>query len=363
MRVPPASAERPGGARREGIWWTIRGVVDGDDQIHDTLPLDAGADLVNGPGTRVSHRYALLSTACVSTPAGVGSGHLAPSDRRNVPAASDHEDLTTVAPRGLAVDVEPEPHGALSPAQLADLLPLLDGADSVELKVGVPESNRRSTVEALEMDPLAAQLRQVTFFDTPDLSLSRHGVVVRARRVQGRDGDLVVKLRPVTPQQLGRWRGALDVEVDVMPGGFVCSATSKTKHPDATVKELFRGVARVGDLLSKQQRALYDEHAPGGVQLEDLRHLGPVNVLKLKYKPTGTARRIVAELWFYPDGARVLELSTKCAPDTAFVTAAEMRELLAARGVEVGVAQSTKTKAALEFFAAEIDDGRWPAPG
>ena len=38
---------------------------------------------------------------------------------------------------------------------------------------------------ALEIDPLGAQIRQIVFFDTPDLALNAHGVVVRARRTQG----------------------------------------------------------------------------------------------------------------------------------------------------------------------------------
>ena len=45
------------------------------------------------------------------------------------------------------------------------------------------------------MDPLDANLRQVFFFDTQDLLLNRHGVIVRARRAQGGVEDSVVKLR------------------------------------------------------------------------------------------------------------------------------------------------------------------------
>jgi inorganic triphosphatase YgiF len=39
-------------------------------------------------------------------------------------------------------------------------------------------------VAALGLDALDAQIRQVFFFDTPDLDLNRAGVVVRARRIQ-----------------------------------------------------------------------------------------------------------------------------------------------------------------------------------
>ena len=54
---------------------------------------------------------------------------------------------------------------------------LIEDADSVELKLTVPESSQRSIVRALDLDPLDAQIRQVFFFDTPDLALNNVGVV------------------------------------------------------------------------------------------------------------------------------------------------------------------------------------------
>ena len=90
----------------------------------------------------------------------------------------------------------------LSDQELAEVLELVKDADSVELKLTVPESSQRSTVAALEMDPLDAQIRQVFFFDTPELALNKVGVVARARRVQGKGNDSVVKLRPIVPDAL-----------------------------------------------------------------------------------------------------------------------------------------------------------------
>ena len=55
---------------------------------------------------------------------------------------------------------------------------------------------------SLRLDPLDAQLRQVEFFDTPDLDLNKAGVVVRSRRSQGGPDDTVIKLRPVVPADL-----------------------------------------------------------------------------------------------------------------------------------------------------------------
>jgi hypothetical protein len=88
----------------------------------------------------------------------------------------------------------------------------------------------------------------------------------------------------------------------------------------------------------------------------DLATFGPINVLKLKFKPGGFGRRMVAELWNYPDGSRILELSTKCAPGEAFDVAATTKSFLADRGLDLGAPQQTKTRTALEFFAKELAD-------
>ena len=243
----------------------------------------------------------------------------------------------------------------LSDAELAELLGLLRGADSVELKLTVPEAGQRSSVTALGMDPIAAQIRQVFFFDTPDLALNEAGVVVRARRVQGKGDDSVVKLRPVVPGELPRAlrrSPAFSVEVDAMPGGFVCSGTMKNFLGPSGVKEAVAGERPLRKLFTKEQRAFFASFAPDGIGLDDLSVLGPVFVLKLKFSPKGYDRRLVAEFWLYPDDSRILELSTKCPPHDAFTAAAETRAFLAGRGVDLSGEQETKTRRALEFFSA-----------
>jgi hypothetical protein len=79
--------------------------------------------------------------------------------------------------------------------------------------------------------------------------------------------------------------------------------------------------------------------------------LGPIHVLKLKFSPGDYGRRLVAELWMYPDYTRILELSTKCAPAEAFDVAARTRAFLTKQGIDVTGEQQTKTRTALEFFA------------
>jgi hypothetical protein len=245
----------------------------------------------------------------------------------------------------------------LSDAQLAEMLDLAKQADSVELKLTIPDSELRSAVAGLGLDPLDAQIRQVFFFDTPDLALDKQGVVVRARRVQRKGDDAVVKLRPVIPNELPpelRASPGFVVEVDAMPGGFVCSGTLKRALAKPTVRESVAGGRPLRKIFSKEQRAFFAEHAPAGIELDDLSVLGPIFVLKLKSLPKGLGRKLVAELWLYPDNSRVIELSTKCDPSEAFQVAAEARAFLAGHGVSAGGEQLTKTRKALEFFSAQL---------
>jgi len=243
-----------------------------------------------------------------------------------------------------------------SDEQLAELLDTLKGADSVELKLTVPESHQRSTVQALALDPLQAQIRQVFFFDTPDLKLDAAGVVARARRIQGKGGDSIIKLRPVTPSELPkdlRRSAAFNVEVDALPGGFVCSGTLKGRPDPSDVLRAAKGELPLRKIFSKEQRQLFTAHAPEGVKLDDLTVLGPIFVLKLRFVPPGLERRLVAEMWLYPDGSRILELSTRCTTTDAFEVAAQTRAYLSQHGVDLSGEQETKTRKALEYFARE----------
>jgi len=262
-----------------------------------------------------------------------------------------------VAERSEIVDTSAIAAPSIPASEMGRLLELIRGADSVELKLTVPASDQRASIARLPMDPVEAQPRQVFFFDTPDLLLNQAGVVVRARRRQGGRGDTVVKLRPVVPSQLPssiRRSPAFNVEVDALPGGFVCSGSMKGRVTGQEVRDAVAGTLPLRKIFSREQRAFYKEHAPAGIELESLVTLGPTFILKAVFTPKSLGRPLVAEMWLYPDGSRLLELSTKCLPEEAFQVAAEARAYLGSRGVPISGHQQTKTKTALEFFASEL---------
>jgi hypothetical protein len=234
--------------------------------------------------------------------------------------------------------VAPRP-SRLNDEQLKDMLRLAKGADSIELKLTVPASGQRSALASLGIDALDAQIRQIFFFDTPDLKLFNHGVNLRARRVQGKGEDSVVKIRPVEPENLDKeWRRSpnMKVEVDAMPGGYVCSASLKGKPADGDTRKVHVGGLSARRLFSKEQREFFEVHAPEGVTWDDLVVLGPIFALKV-----------------YPDGKRTLELSLKCLPGETMQAATEARLFFGDLGIDLLSAQETKTKNTLQFFAKE----------
>ena len=245
----------------------------------------------------------------------------------------------------------------LTGEQVTEMFRLVKGATSVELKLSVPVGS--APVKKIGLDPVEAQPRQAFFFDTPDLALNKAGIVVRARRIQGGDGDTVIKLRPVEPETIDpelRRSSAFKIEVDAMPGGFVCSASFKGVCTNQEVLDVASGGMPLRKLFSREQRAFYDAHAPAGVTMDKLVLLGPTFLLKSKHYPKAKDfdRPIVMEVWIYPDGSLVMEVSTKCLPKEAFQVIGDFKEYLARHGIALGADQSAKTRTALEFFSARL---------
>lgn len=267
----------------------------------------------------------------------------------------------TVTPRKAANAAQPALAKPFTNEEIAKIFKLVKGATSVELKLSVPLAGQRATIKSIGLDPVEAQPRQAYFFDTPDLTLSRAGLVLRARRIQGGDADTVVKLRPVDPSSIDpelRRSAAFKIEVDAMPGGYVCSASFKGVCSGREVLDVTSGAMPLRKLFSKEQRAFYDAHAPAGITMDKLVILGPTFLLKAKHQPKAKDfdRPITMEMWLYPDGTRIMEVSTKCLPRESFQVAANFKAYLAGLGIELGADQSAKTKSSLEFFSARLKE-------
>lgn len=241
----------------------------------------------------------------------------------------------------------------LSTDDVIKVLDLIKGSNTVELKVMVPDTHR-GAIKALGFDPVQAEPRQTYFFDTPDLALNKAGLIVRARRSPRDRGDTVVKLRPVDPALLEadlRRDEAFKIEVDVNPGGYVCSASAKGRCTAQEVLDVSDGKTPLPSILSRKQRDFFAAHAPAGLTLKQLVPLGPTFLLRLKQQPKSFDRPVVVELWLYPDGSRIFEISTKGFPEEAFELAAHFRAFVAKCGIPLQKKSVMKTGSALEFHS------------
>src|SRR4051812_23343082 len=112
--------------------------------------------------------------------------------------------------------------GRLTREQLLEMFDKMRDVQSVELKMSVP-GRQRTALLNFDLDYLKARIREVYFFDTPDLALFSAGVVARARRTQGDTDDTVVKLRPSALPDLEagvRNSPNLKVEMDITRGSY-----------------------------------------------------------------------------------------------------------------------------------------------
>jgi hypothetical protein len=239
---------------------------------------------------------------------------------------------------------------------LREMLEKLSDVGTVELKMNVPAEQRLS-LRKLNVDALKGKIREVVFFDTPDLALFKAGVAIRGRRTQGRDDDTVAKLRPCLPGDLPpafRKSPNLKVEMDVTRRSHVVSASMKGERPAGTLTSVLSGGVTLEKFLNKEQRSFLDGHLPDGLSLRDLVPLGPTYVIVLKSVPEGFPHKITIEQWHFPGQVPLVELSTKAVPAEVFAVAKETTDFLGQHGLAPTGEQEPKTRKALSFFASHL---------
>ncbi len=202
---------------------------------------------------------------------------------------------------------------------------------------------------------LDAEIRQVVFFDTPDLALDRAGVVVRARRVP-RGGDVVVKLRPVEPSDAAeeappdarvRRRGGRDARQARLLGHAQGPGRQRGDQPRD------RGQALAGEAPHPDPAgAVRQSTRRSSIDLDSLVPLGPINLAQAQVL---AARLSSAGWWRRCGSSRTARASSSSRPSACRPrpgpTLATTRALLTDTGVQLSGQQQTKTRAALQFFS------------
>ncbi len=234
----------------------------------------------------------------------------------------------------------------------------IEGADKVEIKVTVTPNDEQRAYEALEIERRDATRREIYFFDTPELTLYKAGVVIRARAKEDEDHDSVIKIRPVDPDKVDeKWQeeDGFKIEADAVGDKVVMSASFKDKKKKNAIEKVANGKDPISELFSKKQKAFLAEFYDGPLGLDDLTILGPVKTLRADIDRSGLAYELTAEYWTLPDDSHLLEVSIKCPPEEAVVAGQVFDAFLGGHGLDPHGAQATKTALALKGLVKQLE--------
>ena len=233
------------------------------------------------------------------------------------------------------------------------------GAKKVEIKVTVQKKEQQDAYDALNLTRHDAARREIRFFDTPSLALSKAGLVLRARAIEDEDDDSVVKIRPVDPEAVDeKWlkTDGFKIEADSVGDKVVMSASLKARQKEGRIEKVASGEHPISKLFSKEQVEFMSEFHDGAVDLDALSILGPVRTLRADVDRPGMAYELTAEYWHLPDDAHLLELSIKCPPEEAVVARQVFEAFIGGHGLDPHGAQETKTKLALDLMAKRLEE-------
>jgi len=238
---------------------------------------------------------------------------------------------------------------------------LVSGANAIEIKATIPESQVDSTLARFGLTIANDQERYIYFYDTVDLDLNKAGIITRARRVVGDEHDSTIKFRPVIPDQVpAKWRTfpLFKIEADASEKGVVKSASFSMPVQKGVIKRIAAGGKRVGKLFTKDQQAFLLGMANRNIDFSKLLVFGPLRAHRWKFEDPGCPWPITAELWVREDGARLMEASIKTPAVQAAAAIAGFMAFLAEFGAERDIEEQAKTRWALEYYANKLRKGR-----
>jgi hypothetical protein len=228
------------------------------------------------------------------------------------------------------------------------------GAEAIEVKVTVVERHETAALRQFGLERKRGEQRRIFFYDTRELDLYNSGVCLRAREMEEDECDSTVKIRPVEPERIvDRWRreSGFKVEADFVGSEPICSASFTIAQKPDEIGEVATGDRPIRKLFSREQEDFLKEMAKVPVDFSGLVPLGPVAVLRWKFRHEGLPYELCAEEWRLPDGRDVVEISIKVKPAEAAAAQAALNAFLAELGIAPETRQQTKTRMALEYFA------------
>ena len=189
-----------------------------------------------------------------------------------------------------------------------------EGTAAIEVKVTVIDRDEAKALRKFGLKRENGESRRIFFYDTRELDLFKRGVCLRAREMDAEACDSTVKIRPVVPKRIApEWSGksGFKVEADAIGAKTVRSASFTAEQKLKEVGEVASGDREVAKLFSGEQEEFLVAMSPVQIDFSKLVALGPVAVMRWKFRHEGLPYDLCAEEWRLPDGRDVLEISIK----------------------------------------------------
>lgn len=229
------------------------------------------------------------------------------------------------------------------------LAPKVEGAEFTEIKATIEGPKIAAALKAFSLSQSSAEQRFVYFFDTAKLALNKARVVVRARRVPGKQHDSTIKIRPVDPGEVTKWKKikGFKIEADAGSSGIVLSASLTRPVAKGVIKKLETGDGSLDSIFDDDQERFLAQMCRISYKLSSLQQFGPIDVLWWKQEYPGLPAPMTAELWTRADGEKLLELSIRVPSGIAAFSSGGFLAFLADLGAKPDNASQAKTKWAM----------------
>src|SRR5215510_14342421 len=233
---------------------------------------------------------------------------------------------------------------------------LVSGANAIEIKATIPETQVDSTLARFGLTIANDQERYIYFYDTADLDLNRAGIITRARRIVGDQHDSTVKFRPIQPELVApKWHTFRDfkIEADASEKGVTKSASFSMPVQKGVIKRVAAKGKGIEMLFTKDQQTFLVGMANRKIDFSRVVVFGPLRAHRWKFDDPGCPWSITAEVWVREDGARLMEASIKAPVVQAAAAMGGFTAFLAEFGAERDVDEQAKTRWALDFYATK----------
>ena len=188
---------------------------------------------------------------------------------------------------------------------------------------------------------------RIYFYDTSALDLLSKGLILRLRK--GADSDLTVKMRPpngkhFSDPSVGKERYKCEVEIT---GGVESRSYSvQTDYVAGYVPE--KGTELL-PLLSRGQKRLI-ENSQIRIDWAKVKQVADIRSTTWTGRARSSPGKVSLELWEWLNG-RILEVSTKAAPNAGPLAYTELESLAKKNGLALNPVQQSKTATALKEMA------------